>query len=78
MYDLCKATGVSYDMVSHVVTTDHRIGNSHTKVTKERGFGGHCFPKDTAAIVKTAELVDVDLELINSSIKYNKRIRKQT
>jgi UDP-glucose 6-dehydrogenase len=70
--------GINYGIVSHLVSADNRIGRSHTSVTEERGFGGHCFPKDTAAISKTAELVDVDLELINSSIKYNKRIRKQT
>jgi UDPglucose 6-dehydrogenase len=77
MYDLCNAIGVNYSVVSHLVSVDSRIGRSHTSVTEERGFGGHCFPKDTAAIVKTAELSGIDLELIKSSIEYNKRIRKK-
>jgi len=77
IFDLCEATKTNYDIVSHLVSVDKRIGSSHTTVTKERGFGGHCFPKDTIAITKTAELVDVDLGLIKSSIKYNEHIRKQ-
>jgi UDP-glucose 6-dehydrogenase len=63
-------------MVRHVIATDSRIGNSHTTITPERGFGGHCFPKDTAAIVHTGKLVDVNLTLIEESIKYNKSVRK--
>lgn len=76
IYDLCAATGIDYEMVRHVTAADHRIGSSHTEVTVERGFGGHCFPKDTAAVVHTATLVDVDLSLIKDAIKYNKTIRK--
>ena len=77
MYDLCNAIGVNYSIVSHLVSADDRIGRSHTGVTEERGFGGHCFPKDTEAIIKTAELSGIDLELIKSSIEYNNRIRKK-
>lgn len=77
VYDMCKATGIDYDVVRYLIADDARIGHSHTDVTEQRGFGGHCFPKDIAAIVNTAKSVGVDLELINSSIKYNERIRKQ-
>lgn len=76
VYDLCNATGVNYELVRHLVAEDARIGGSHTHVTEQRGYGGHCFPKDMAAIVHTAELVDVDLSLIKDAIKYNKTIRK--
>lgn len=76
VYDLCAATGIDYNMVCHMIAADTRIGNSHTAITPERGFGGHCFPKDAAAIVHTGKLVDVDLTLIEESIKYNKTIRK--
>lgn len=76
MYDLCAATGVNYDIVRHVVAQDNRIGHGHTQITPERGFGGHCFPKDTAAIIHTANLVDVDLSILQESVKYNKKIRK--
>lgn len=78
VYDLCVATGINYDMVSHMIAVDPRIGSSHTAITSERGFGGHCFPKDTAAIVHTGKLVDVNLTLIEESIKYNKSVRKSS
>jgi UDPglucose 6-dehydrogenase len=77
IYDLCSSTGVNYDVVRHVVAADPRIGPSHTEITEQRGFGGHCFPKDTAAIVHTAGLVDVDLSLIKEAIEYNRKIRKE-
>lgn len=76
VYDLCAATGVNYDVVKHIVAEDARIGHSHTEVTKQRGFGGHCFPKDISAIIHTAKLVDVDLSLIREAVDYNRIIRK--
>lgn len=76
LYDLCASTGVEYEAVRHIVAEDSRIGHSHTQVTEQRGFGGHCFPKDAAAIVHTADLVNVDLSLIKESINYNRKIRK--
>lgn len=77
IYDLCAATGIEYELVRHIIAEDARIGHGHTNITDERGFGGHCFPKDTAAIVHTAGLVDVDLSLIKQAREYNKKIRKE-
>jgi len=76
IHDLCMAANVNAEQVLDIVGKDARIGSSHTQVTKERGFGGHCFPKDTNAILKTAETYDVDLTLIRSAISYNDKIRK--
>lgn len=76
VYDLCKATGINYDMVRHMVAVDERIGYSHTNITNERGFGGHCLPKDAEAIQHTAQLAGVDLSLIKEAVRYNKSVRK--
>ena len=76
MYDLCKAVDVDYESVRQAVTEDSRIGDSHSWVTEQRGFGGHCFPKDTTAIAKTGQRENVRLSLIKEAIEYNKRIRK--
>jgi UDPglucose 6-dehydrogenase len=76
MYDLCKAVDVDYESVRQAVTEDSRIGDSHSWVTEQRGFGGHCFPKDTTAITKTGQRENVSLSLIKEAIEYNKRIRK--
>ena len=75
MYDLCNALDVEYSAVAHYTGMDERIGYSHTHITEERGFGGHCFPKDTNAIVKTAQRNNVELSLIQEAIEYNKNIR---
>jgi UDP-glucose 6-dehydrogenase len=43
--------------------------------SNDRGFGGYCFPKDTAAILSTSELFNVDLSVIEAAVEYNNRIR---
>ena len=78
IYDLCEATQVDYNKVAHGIGMDKRIGMSHTSVNTERGFGGHCFPKDMQAIIQTAESLDVSLSLIKESINYNQVIRKES
>ena len=44
-------------------------------VTDERGFGGHCFPKDVQALLKTAEEQGIELSLIKEANEYNKKIK---
>ena len=76
IYDLCEATGINQDAVATGVGADKRIGTSHTTVTKERGYGGHCFPKDIQAIIYTAKQCGVDLTLLKEALEYNKKVRK--
>ena len=76
MYDLCDALDVEYDAVAHYTTMDERIGDSHSFITDERGFGGHCFTKDTNAIIKTAQRENIKLSILQEAIDYNKRVRK--
>lgn len=78
MYDFCLATGLDFEVVRRNLTLDSRIGDSHTYVVPDegiRGFGGHCFPKDTAALLKTAEQNNVSLSILNEAVEYNKKIR---
>jgi UDPglucose 6-dehydrogenase len=76
MYDLCDALDVEYSAVAHYTTMDERIGDSHSFITEERGFGGHCFPKDINALVKTAQRNNVELSILKETVEYNRRIRK--
>lgn len=78
VYDYCKAYGLNYEEVAETVGADERIGMSHTTITEQRGFGGHCFPKDTSAITKSAQRNNVRLTLIEEAINYNKSIRRGT
>lgn len=76
IYDLCQESKINYDTVSYLVGSDSRITHSHTKVTPERGFGGHCFPKDTKALLYTASSLNIKLSIIEEAVKYNEQIRK--
>ena len=53
IYQLCGALGIDYDKVIEYARYDDRLGNSHWSVPGpdgDFGFGGHCFPKDIAAL----------------------------
>jgi UDPglucose 6-dehydrogenase len=76
MYDLCDALDIEYAAVAHYTGMDDRITHSHTQVTEQRGFGGHCFPKDTSALIRTAQRDNVELSILQEAVEYNKRIRK--
>ena len=77
MYDLCEKTGIPYYVVQRGIGDDERIGRSHTEVTEDRGFGGHCFPKDTSALLKSAEKIQPGLlSILQEAVSYNNKIRK--
>lgn len=75
LYDMCKNLGVDYNTVAYGIAKDKRIGKSHTKITKERGFGGHCFPKDTSAFVESSKQIDTRLTILEAAIDYNNRLK---
>ena len=77
LYDFCEKYDLKWEQVREVVTDDPRIDRDHTDVTQQRGFGGHCLPKDTKALVKTAKKQKVDLSLIEQAIEYNEKTRKE-
>lgn len=76
VYDYCKAYGLNYTDVQHFISADERIGHSHTTITEERGFGGHCFPKDVRAIIRSAQRNNTRLTLLEEALNYNTSIRK--
>jgi len=58
MYEICQSTNIDYDKVCEYSLYDQRIGKSHLAVPGpdgDRGFGGHCFPKDLNAMITFAE-----------------------
>lgn len=75
MFDLCQAAGINYDQVKKLVAHDARIGESHMDITEQRGFGGHCFPKDTSALLETSKLYNANLSILQEAVSYNKAIR---
>jgi UDPglucose 6-dehydrogenase len=79
IYDMCQANGADYNKVVELLKLDDRIGTSHMQVPGtdgSRGFGGACFPKDVNAFMHYADKVGLTHTLVESAIKYNKKIRK--
>jgi UDPglucose 6-dehydrogenase len=79
IYDLCQSNGADYEIVRQIISHDQRIGNSHTLVPGvdgDRGFGGHCFPKDTKAFMKYANDLNISLDVLKAAMDYNKTVRK--
>jgi len=74
-YDLTLAVGADWDRTRQGLLLDPRTGESHTVVTEERGFGGRCFPKDTAALLHFADSIGVDLSILRAAVSSNNKIR---
>jgi UDPglucose 6-dehydrogenase len=53
-YDIATQAGLDFEELRKLFLLDPRVGESHTQVTAERGFGGKCFPKDLNAIIAWA------------------------
>lgn len=53
MADLCEKTGANVQDVARGIGLDNRIGSKFLHAGP--GYGGSCFPKDTLALIKTAQ-----------------------
>ena len=76
VFDLCENANADYNTVAHYVGMDDRIGYSHTYVSNSRGFGGHCFPKDTAALAESSKQLGVNFSILEEAISYNSKVRR--
>lgn len=76
--DLAESLGARYNVISKSIGEDDRIGHSHTKVPGpdgKKGFGGSCFPKDTAAIANFSRSNGIELSILEEAILVNSRYR---
>ncbi len=81
LYQLHKSSGAktSWDQFTDMLQRDKRIGDSHLRVPGPDGsfgFGGHCFPKDTAGLLSYADKNNVNLSVLSKAVETNARIRK--
>ena len=67
--DLCEAVGSDVQDVAHGIGLDKRIGSKFLHAGP--GYGGSCFPKDTLALVKTAQDYGSPLRLIETTVAIN-------
>jgi len=79
MYSLCNQLNVDYDKVVEYATLDDRLGKSHWNVPGpdgDFGFGGHCFPKDLAAILHLSEELNTMNNVLCAVQETNNNVRK--
>jgi len=67
---MCDAVGADIRAVTAGMGADHRIGRHFLQPGP--GWGGSCFPKDTQALVRTAERAGCDLALVRVAIELNR------
>ncbi|MDX2221753.1 MAG: UDP-glucose/GDP-mannose dehydrogenase family protein [Rhodospirillaceae bacterium] len=67
--DLCEKVGADVHDVSKGIGLDGRIGKKF--LHPGPGYGGSCFPKDTLALVKTAQDAGAPLRIIETVVDIN-------
>jgi UDPglucose 6-dehydrogenase len=67
--DLCEAVGADVQEVSRGIGLDNRIGPKFLHAGP--GYGGSCFPKDTLALLQTAETIGIPMRIVGSVVEVN-------
>ena len=67
--NLCEKTGVDIKDISQGMGSDQRIGERFLRAGP--AYGGSCFPKDTRALIDTANQFKTDLTIVKSVISSN-------
>ena len=73
--DLCEKVGANVHDVAKGIGLDGRIGSKF--LHPGPGYGGSCFPKDTLALVQTAQDMGAPLRIIETVVDINAKRKKQ-
>lgn len=77
MYQFCQSKDINYEQVRQLACSDERILDNHTHVPGhdgKKGFGGTCFPKDTASLRYEMNKCQVESHILNAIIYRNDHI----
>ena len=72
--DLCERVGANVQDVARGIGMDGRIGPKFLHAGP--GYGGSCFPKDTLALVKTAQDAESPVRLIETTVAINEQRKR--
>ena len=72
--DLCEKVGADVLQVAHGIGLDKRIGSKY--LHPGPGYGGSCFPKDTLALLKTADDFDAPQRIVEAVVTANDRRKR--
>ncbi len=67
--DLCEAVDADVQDVARGIGLDNRIGAKFLHAGP--GYGGSCFPKDTLALLQTAQQAGVEQQIVTATVKVN-------
>jgi UDPglucose 6-dehydrogenase len=73
--ELCELMGADIKTVSKGIGMDKRIGSAFLNAGP--GYGGSCFPKDTAALIKIADTAGCKLSIIDAVVKANDKQKER-
>ena len=74
MADLCEKVGANVQDVARGIGLDNRIGSKFLHAGP--GYGGSCFPKDTLALVRTAQEAGSPVQIVETVERVNKTRKK--
>jgi UDPglucose 6-dehydrogenase len=74
MADLCEQVGADVQDLARGIGLDQRIGSKF--LHPGPGYGGSCFPKDTRALLATAEQAEVPLGIVSAAVTANDRRKR--
>jgi len=80
MYKIAEKSDVDWEQAVSGFVTDGRIGHTHLDVPGpdgKFGFGGSCFPKDVRAMIKYAEEIGVDMNVLRGAWETNLQVRPE-
>ena len=78
LHRVAEAAGLDYNVIATMINLDRRIGDSHMKVPGPDGtfgFGGHCLPKDTEALLALSKDLGVTMQVLEAALKKNLLLR---
>jgi UDPglucose 6-dehydrogenase len=67
--DLCEAVDADVQDIARGIGLDNRIGPKFLHAGP--GYGGSCFPKDTLALLQTADEAGIDQRIVRTTVKVN-------
>ena len=67
--NLCEAVDADVQDVARGIGLDNRIGAKFLHAGP--GYGGSCFPKDTLALLQTADAAGVDQRIVRTTVEVN-------
>lgn len=70
---MCEKTGANIQHLARGLGLDERIGARFLQPGP--GYGGSCFPKDTIALLKSAEMHDVPMRIVSSVVEANDAVK---